>query len=178
MNTYKRHRFTPEIISYLVCFIIDSTAVIGILRIYWPNVESPSITKPSGHSVSSSEPNTPGVWSDGIKVKATNSTSMKYLWTSMTNSIISGARWFKMEKWSMCNCKPAGMVLLLSVSSSIYLEIMTVSRERSWLTSCETIVLLTGKWSLSLFMWLINILIIEESGHMKRQGWKIEECGG
>jgi hypothetical protein len=59
MNTYKRHRFPPDIISYAVWlyyrFNLSHRDIEDLLA--WPSDESSSATNPSGCGASSSVPN-------------------------------------------------------------------------------------------------------------------------
>ena len=59
MNTYERHRFPPDIISYAVWLYFRFNlgrveTVIATLKIYWLNAVSSSVVKQFVYAVSSS----------------------------------------------------------------------------------------------------------------------------
>ena len=93
MNTYKRHRFPPDITFMLSGPTLDSVTVTETSKIYSPSEASPSALKRNHHGHGDT------FYVDEVCVKINDSNS------------ICGGPWIEMVKSSMCISSLNGMVL-------------------------------------------------------------------
>ena len=180
---YKRYRFPPEIIQYAVWLYFRFNlrrveTVIGILRIYWSNVELLSHTNQLNCGATSSDRNMRPGCVENTEDTATPFSLMRYSSRLMASNVIFGVQWIKMVKSLMCFSKRGAMRRLQSDSSNECWRNTKVNHVKLWQISWEVMAWHTGNLSRTRFMIRRNMRTTELNYLTNQPGWGSVVCVG